>query len=59
VHAPSFTGLLVVAAIALAAPLLLGLVPALRVPAVVLEIVAGIVVGPSGLGTEGMVPVGH
>jgi Kef-type K+ transport system membrane component KefB len=49
-HAPSFTGLLVVAAIALGAPLLLGLVPALRVPAVVLEIVAGIVVGPSGFG---------
>lgn len=46
----SFEGLLVVAAIALGAPLLLGLVPALPVPAVVLEIVAGIVVGPSGLG---------
>jgi Kef-type K+ transport system membrane component KefB len=49
-HAPSFTGLLVVAAIALGAPLLLGLVPALRVPAVVLEIVAGIAIGPSGFG---------
>ena len=32
-----------------AAPLVLGLNPALRLPAVVLEIVAGIVVGPSGL----------
>jgi len=32
-----------------AAPLLLGLFPAIRVPAVVLEIVAGIVVGPAGL----------
>jgi Kef-type K+ transport system membrane component KefB len=47
---PSFGGLLVVAAIALAAPLLVGLVPALRVPAVVLEIVAGIAVGPAGFG---------
>ena len=45
-----FTNLLVVTAIAFTAPLLLGLAPALRVPAVVLEIVAGIVVGPSGLG---------
>jgi len=47
---PSFTGLLVVAVIALAAPLLVGLFPAIRVPAVVLEIVAGIAVGPSGFG---------
>ena len=47
---PSFGGLLVVAAIALGAPLLVGLVPAIRVPAVVLEIVAGIAVGPGGLG---------
>jgi Kef-type K+ transport system membrane component KefB len=31
-------------------PLLLGFVPGLRLPAVVLEIVAGIVLGPSGLG---------
>ncbi len=46
----SFTNLLVVSAIALGAPLLVGLVPAIRIPAVVLEIVAGIVVGPSGLG---------
>jgi Kef-type K+ transport system membrane component KefB len=46
----SFGNLLVVAAIAVAAPLLLGLVPSLRVPAVVLEIVAGIVVGPAGFG---------
>lgn len=45
-----FTNLFVVALIALLAPLLLGLAPRLRVPAVVLEIVAGIVVGPHGLG---------
>lgn len=46
----SFGNLLVVAAIAVAAPLLVGLIPKIRVPAVVLEIVAGIVVGPSGFG---------
>ena len=45
-----FFGLVVVAAVAFGAPLVLGLVPALRLPAVVLEIVAGIVIGPSGLG---------
>src|SRR5437660_1577366 len=46
----SFGGLLVVAAIAFLAPLLIGLFPRARVPAVVLEIVAGIAVGPSGFG---------
>jgi Kef-type K+ transport system membrane component KefB len=55
---PSFNGLLVVAAIALAAPMLVALVPGLRVPAVVLEIIAGIAVGPSGLGwVEVVVPI--
>jgi Kef-type K+ transport system membrane component KefB len=47
---PSFSGLLVVAALAFAVPFTLGLVPALRIPAVVLEILAGIVIGPSVLG---------
>ena len=47
---PSLDGLLIVVAVAFAAPFLLGLAPGLRVPAVVLEIVAGIVVGPSGFG---------
>jgi Kef-type K+ transport system membrane component KefB len=47
---PSLDGLLIVVAVAFAAPLLLGLAPALRIPAVVLEIVAGIVVGPSVFG---------
>jgi len=47
---PSLDSLLVVVAVAFAAPFLLGLVPGLRIPAVVLEIVAGIVVGPSVLG---------
>jgi Kef-type K+ transport system membrane component KefB len=45
-----FTNLLAVAAIAFCAPLALGLAPGLRLPAVVLELVAGIVVGPAGLG---------
>jgi len=45
-----FTNLLIVVVVAFLAPLTLGLAPALRLPAVVLEIVAGIVVGPSGLG---------
>ncbi|MDQ4097009.1 MAG: cation:proton antiporter, partial [Actinomycetota bacterium] len=54
----SFDGLLIVALIALGAPLVVGLFPALRVPAVVLDIVAGIVVGTSGLGwVEVDVPV--
>ena len=46
----SFGGLLIVAVIAVCAPLLVGLVRWVRVPAVVLEILAGIAVGPSGLG---------
>jgi Kef-type K+ transport system membrane component KefB len=44
------TNLLIVVAVAFAAPLALGFVPALRLPAVVLEIVLGIVLGPSVLG---------
>jgi Kef-type K+ transport system membrane component KefB len=47
---PSFDGLAIVAAVAFAAPLVLGLLPRLRLPAVVLEIVLGIVIGPSVLG---------
>jgi Kef-type K+ transport system membrane component KefB len=46
----SLTGVLVVAAIAFAVPLLLGLAPTLHLPSVVLEIVAGIVIGPAILG---------
>ncbi len=46
----SFNNLLIVAAIAVAVPLLLGLVPAIRVPPVVLEIVGGVIVGPTVLG---------
>jgi Kef-type K+ transport system membrane component KefB len=46
----SLTGLVLVAAVAFLAPFLLGLAPKLRLPAVVLEILAGIAIGPSGLG---------
>lgn len=45
-----FTNLLVVCIIALLAPLALGFAPRVRVPAVVLEIVVGVAVGPSVLG---------
>src|SRR6266487_248038 len=46
----SFSGLLIVAIVAFLAPLLLDLTPARRLPAIVLEIVAGISIGPSVLG---------
>jgi Kef-type K+ transport system membrane component KefB len=46
----SFANLLVVVAVAVAAPLAVGYLPRLRVPAVVLEIVGGIIIGPSVLG---------
>jgi Kef-type K+ transport system membrane component KefB len=53
-----FTNLLIVAAVGLAAPLILGFFPAVRLPAIVLEIVLGIVIGPSVLGwVEPDVPV--
>ncbi len=45
-----FTGLLVVAVVAFVAPLLAGLVPRRLVPAVVLEVLLGLAVGPEGLG---------
>jgi Kef-type K+ transport system membrane component KefB len=45
-----FTNLLIVVAAGFLAPLTLGLAPALRLPAVVLEIVLGILLGPSVLG---------
>jgi Kef-type K+ transport system membrane component KefB len=46
----SLTGVLVVAAIAFAVPLVLGLAPTLDLPSVVLEIVVGIVIGPAIFG---------
>jgi Kef-type K+ transport system membrane component KefB len=47
---PSFGGLLIVVAVAFTAPFVLGLFPKVRLPSVVLEIIAGIVIGPSVLG---------
>jgi Kef-type K+ transport system membrane component KefB len=47
---PQFGDLLIIVAVAFAAPFALGLIPRLRLPSVVLEIVAGIVIGPSVLG---------
>jgi len=46
----SFVNLLVVVAVAVLAPLTIGFFPELRIPAVVLEIVGGIIIGPSVLG---------
>jgi Kef-type K+ transport system membrane component KefB len=46
----SFTNLLIVVAAGFVAPLALGLVPRFRLPAVVLEIVIGILIGPAVLG---------
>jgi Kef-type K+ transport system membrane component KefB len=45
-----FTNLLIVVAVGLLAPLALGFFPRFRLPAIVLEIVLGIMIGPSGLG---------
>jgi Kef-type K+ transport system membrane component KefB len=45
-----FTNLLIVVAAGFAAPLALGFLPALRLPSVVVELVLGIVLGPSVLG---------
>ena len=46
----SFNGLLIIALVAVAVPVLLALVPRLPVPGAVLEVGAGILVGPSVLG---------
>jgi Kef-type K+ transport system membrane component KefB len=46
----SFVNLLIVAAVAVLAPLLLGYLLRLRLSAVVVEIAAGVVLGPSILG---------
>jgi Kef-type K+ transport system membrane component KefB len=47
---PAFDNLLIVVAVAFAAPLALGFFPSVKLPSVVLEILAGIVIGPSVLG---------
>jgi len=45
-----FTDLLLVVAVAFAAPFVLGLFPRVRLPSIVVEILAGIVIGPAVLG---------
>ena len=45
-----FTNLLIVVAVGVLAPLALGFFPRFRLPAIVLEIALGIVIGPAGLG---------
>src|SRR4051794_19855366 len=45
-----FTDLLIVVVVAFAAPLALGFFPRVRLLAIVLEIILGIVIGPAGLG---------
>ena len=46
----SFDGLLVIALVAVAVPVVLGLVPRLPIPGPVLEVLAGILIGPAVLG---------
>jgi Kef-type K+ transport system membrane component KefB len=46
----SFNSVLIIAAVAVLVPLVLGLMPRLPVPEAVLEVIAGIVVGPAVLG---------
>jgi Kef-type K+ transport system membrane component KefB len=46
----SFNSILIIAAVAVLVPLVLGLVPRLPVPEAVLEVIAGILIGPSVLG---------
>ncbi len=46
----SFESLLIIFGVAVAVPLLLGTAPRLRVPSVVLEILVGVLIGPSVLG---------
>jgi Kef-type K+ transport system membrane component KefB len=45
-----FTNLLIIVVVAFVAPLVANVLPGLRVPSPVLEIVAGILLGPSVLG---------
>ena len=46
----SFDGVLVIALVAVAVPVVLGLAPRLPIPGAVLEVLAGILIGPSVLG---------
>ena len=53
----SFAGIAIVAAVAFLSPFVLGLFPRVRLPSVVVEIVLGIVIGPSILGWVEVDPV--
>jgi len=46
----SFNGVLIIAAIAVLVPVVLGFLPKVPLPGAVLEVIAGIVIGPSLLG---------
>jgi len=46
----SFTGLVIVCLVAVLAPLIASVTPRVRIPGIVLEIVAGIAIGPAGFG---------
>jgi Kef-type K+ transport system membrane component KefB len=46
----TYSGVLVIALVAVAVPVVLALAPRLPVPGAVLEVIAGIIVGPSLLG---------
>jgi Kef-type K+ transport system membrane component KefB len=46
----SYTSFVIVAVVAFLAPLIRGLAPAILVPAIVLELVGGVIIGPHGLG---------
>src|SRR6266513_3604139 len=46
----SFINLLIIVTVAVLAPLAVGFFPRLRIPAIVLEIIGGIIIGPSVLG---------
>ena len=54
----SFNGVLIIAAIAVLVPVVLGLLPKFPVPGAVLEVVAGIVAGPSVLLAPGGAALG-
>ena len=46
----SFTGVLLVTVVAFLAPIMASLIPLVRVPSLVLEVIAGIIIGPAGFG---------
>ena len=50
----SFTALVIVCAVAFLAPIFTSSIPRVRVPAIVVEILAGIAIGPAGFGWVAM-----